>query len=172
MTGNLTVLHSFSGRDGYDPSGGLIQATDGYLYGLALDGAFGKGVIFRISTSGNYTLLHLFSGPDGDGPVGQLIQAHNGYFYGATQGQGGCTTSSDGGCGSVFRMDKQGRVTVLYAFTAAKSDGAFPQTGLVQGKDGVLYGTSWEGGSAGSGVIFELRLPAAPVSNVSTSVPH
>jgi hypothetical protein len=37
-TGKLTTLHSFSGNDGEHPVGGLIQATNGLLYGTAADG--------------------------------------------------------------------------------------------------------------------------------------
>ena len=89
--GNLTTLYSFTGGDdGAQPSGGLIQASDGYLYGATLvGGASSAGVVFRTDTSGNMTTLYSFSGgTDGYGPEGSLIQATDGYFYGVTQNGG------------------------------------------------------------------------------------
>ena len=48
--GKLTTLHTFDGTDGAGPVGGLIQATNGIFYGTtALDGAGGRGTLFRLS---------------------------------------------------------------------------------------------------------------------------
>jgi uncharacterized repeat protein (TIGR03803 family) len=46
----LTVLHSFSGPDGANPSGGLLQATNGLLYGTTYaGGADSSGTVFRLA---------------------------------------------------------------------------------------------------------------------------
>ena len=48
-TGSLTVLHSFSGADGIQPSAGLLQAGDGLLYGSTIvGGAHGLGTLFKL----------------------------------------------------------------------------------------------------------------------------
>ena len=121
-SGNLTTLYSFTGgADGAQPSGGLIQASDGYLYGATLaGGASSAGVVFRTDTSGNMTTLYSFSGgTDGYGPEGSLIQATDGYFYGVTQNGGNltCEILPTSGCGTIFRIDSTGNLTTLYSFT-------------------------------------------------------
>lgn len=62
--GTLTSLYSFTaGADGSHPFAGLLQATDGKLYGTT----FG-GTVFKITLQGKLTALHTFQGTDGAGP--------------------------------------------------------------------------------------------------------
>jgi uncharacterized repeat protein (TIGR03803 family) len=64
--GAFSVLHTFTGLDGSNPLGPLVQGTDGYLYGTTLDGgANGVGTIFKISTRGDFTLLYTLDGTHG-----------------------------------------------------------------------------------------------------------
>src|SRR5882762_4654685 len=72
-------------------------------------------------------------------------------FYG-TAIQGGL---DHGGFGTVFKMNPQGVVSVLYRFLGS-TDGAFPMAGLVEGTDGNLYGTTEEGGSDNIGTLFQI----------------
>jgi uncharacterized repeat protein (TIGR03803 family) len=49
MAGTVTVMHTFTGPDGYEPWAALVQGTDGGLYGsTVVGGAFGLGVLFRV----------------------------------------------------------------------------------------------------------------------------
>jgi uncharacterized repeat protein (TIGR03803 family) len=99
-TGVLTVLHSFSGADGEYPTAGLVQATDGKLYGTTSQGGtHGFGTIFSITTSGAFTALYNFDNVHGAYPYGGLMQHTNGTLYGTTAG-GGTT-----GDGTVFSLD-------------------------------------------------------------------
>jgi uncharacterized repeat protein (TIGR03803 family) len=81
----VTVLHSFGIGD--SPSAGLVQATDGKLYGTTFfGGGFGNRMIFSITTSGTFAALYSFpsfDGVDGANPFG-LMQHTNGKFYGVT----------------------------------------------------------------------------------------
>ncbi len=91
--GALTTLHSFHGSDGSNPSGGLVEATDGNFYGTTGgSGAHGWGTVFKISPTGELTTLHSFCAQtgcsDGSVPLAGLLQATNGSFYGTTQGGG------------------------------------------------------------------------------------
>jgi uncharacterized repeat protein (TIGR03803 family) len=92
--GKLTTLYSFCAktncRDGNYPVAGLVQATDGDLYGTT--GGNGdngnRGTVFKITPSGKLTTLHSFcdeSGcSDGKEPETGLIEATNGNLYGTT----------------------------------------------------------------------------------------
>jgi uncharacterized repeat protein (TIGR03803 family) len=88
--GAITVLHSFAGTgDGTEPVGGLVQATDGNLYGTTsmATGTSGCGTIFRISPNGkNFATLFTFpsDGSMGCNPDVTLTQHTNGILYGDT----------------------------------------------------------------------------------------
>src|ERR1019366_6409934 len=57
----FNTLLSFDGTDGASPTAGLVQATNGYLYGTtALGGANDYGTVFKITPSGTLTTLHSF----------------------------------------------------------------------------------------------------------------
>ena len=91
--GTFTKLYDFcalsSCADGATPEAGLIQGTDGNLYGTTFGGgANGKGTIFSITTSGVLTTLHSFDGTDGNQPWAGLVQDTNGTFYGTTYSGG------------------------------------------------------------------------------------
>jgi uncharacterized repeat protein (TIGR03803 family) len=57
-------------------------------------------------------------------------------------------------------------LTVLYTFTAA-SDGGYPHRSLLRHSQGNLYGTTFQGGSAGDGVVFKLTTTDAETLEVS-----
>jgi len=107
--GALTTLYSFCSQsgcaDGAGPNGGLMQGTDGNLYGMTSSGGTsGLGTAFEITLAGSLTTLHSFGGTDGSGPNAGLVQAPSGKFYGTTQ-QGGSSSNCSSGCGTVFSLD-------------------------------------------------------------------
>lgn len=102
--------------------------------------------------TGEFTVLYSFSGGSSDGasPTA-LIQGSDGNFYGTT-GAGG---SNDRGV--VFEVTPAGAETVLHVFpNTTTTDGQEPYAGLIQGSDGNFYGTTYFGGTANSGVVFEV----------------
>lgn len=154
--GVLTPLYSFTGaHDGADPRGGLVQASDGNLYGTTADGGTNSdGTVFRITTNGTLKSLYSFTGGhDGTFPEATLVQASDGNLYGTTY-QGGISNSLPG-YGAVFRITTNGLLTPLYSFTNG-FDGADPVAGLVQASDGNLYGTTEAGGTNHYGAIFRI----------------
>jgi uncharacterized repeat protein (TIGR03803 family) len=104
--GTLTPLHSFNYEDGAYPVGGLVQATDGNLYGTTSQGGLGgQGTVFQITTTGRLTTLVWFNGTNGANPQGALIQARDGSFYGTAEfGHTGYNGYPDSGDGLVFRL--------------------------------------------------------------------
>jgi uncharacterized repeat protein (TIGR03803 family) len=149
--GSFTFLVSFAGTNGSVPAGGLVQGTDGNLYGTTQWGgttynggvASGGGTVFGITTNGILTTLYSFTGGnDGRAPQASLIQAKDGYLYGTASG-------------AIFQMTTRGFIIPL-----APAGSPFP--GLIQGKDGCLYGMTSEDGVKGDGTIFRIS-PAPPV---------
>jgi uncharacterized repeat protein (TIGR03803 family) len=149
--GNEHVIHSFINKDGRWPAAGLFRDTSGNLYGITLYGGFAYegGVAFKVDSSGNETVIRDFLYADGKGcpPVGDLVGSAGGDLFGVA-----LTASS--GRGLVFELDQSGRENVLHRFVG--SDGADPAAGLLRDSAGNLYGTTFDGGATGQGVVFEL----------------
>jgi uncharacterized repeat protein (TIGR03803 family) len=160
-TGTLTTLVFFdSFTNGANPYAGLIQGSDGNFYGTTYVGGFnGYGTVFRVTPTGSFTTLVDFNFNNGANPLASLIQANDGNFYGTTY-QGGNSTSCTNGCGTAFKMALDGTVTTLVNFSS--TNGAKPRARLLQGSDGNLYGTTYQGGSSNVGTVFRLNLGLPP----------
>jgi len=159
------VLYSFSGgSDGYAPSGGVIFDGAGSLYGTTISGGVGCdgascGTVFKLTRAsvGQWTesVLYNFSGgSDGQNPHGMLAFDAVGNLYGTTASGG------SGNWGTVFELspgsDGQWSESVLWRFTGG-GDGEYPESGVLIGGSGQLYGTATSGGgSTENGTVFEL----------------
>jgi uncharacterized repeat protein (TIGR03803 family) len=78
---------------GAHPSGSLMQAKDGKLYGMTHEGGYADaGVIFSFDpSSSTYTTVKDFDGSYGENgayPTGSLMQASDGKLYGMTYSGG------------------------------------------------------------------------------------
>src|ERR1039457_1136572 len=176
----LTTLYSFCAQsgcpDGDGPSAGVIQATNGNLYGTtAFGGANAFGTIFELTMSGTLTTRYSFCGAaetsggckgtsnsanNGYDPVVGLVQATDGDFYGTTFG-GGANVSAcppNTGGGTVFKITPRGKLTTLYSFCSQSggADGYDPVSTLVQARNGDFYGTTRWGGDHNDGTVFRL----------------
>ena len=160
------VAYTFSGSDGTFPNGDLIRDSAGNFYGTTqFGGASNQGEIFKLSSSGQLTILYSFTGgTDGGIPIGRVL-ASGGSFYGTTASGGDATCA----CGTAYKLDSSGKLTVLHAFTGG-TDGSQnqgqPELGLVS-INGDFYGaTSFGGvlgcdGSLGCGVIYKVTPTAS-----------
>jgi uncharacterized repeat protein (TIGR03803 family) len=119
----------------------------------------GCDTLFKFDiASGRETVLHRFrGGRDGLSPNSLLAYA-NSTLYGTTVGGGdlGCRYDYVG-CGTVFKFDiASGREQVLYRFRGRR-DGAAPYNGVIE-VNGVLYGTTANGGTNDNGTVFSVSL--------------
>jgi len=165
----FTPLHEFpvTASDGKTPAG-LLLAGDGQLYGGTVAGGTGglfgdHGVLYRMNTDGSgYTILrHLDTQSDGRQMLAALLQDTHGVLYGVLR-NGGTATLAEGGNGTVFRMNTNGTgFTVLHVFISpviipSSTDGYDPKDALIEGPDQMLYGTTYQGGTARRGTVFRI----------------
>ena len=90
-----------------------------------------------------FKVLHTFHGKDGAGPVGQLVRDQRGNLYGVAGVGGANKCGSEGGCGTVFKMNEAGKLIWQYNFNGP--DGENPVAGLLF-NGGEFYGTTVYGG--------------------------
>jgi len=164
--GSFQTLYTFDHipPGGFDPFAGLVQGSDGNLYGATFFGGTNQyvpnqnsylgGAMYRISPTGAYSTVCSFGATanSGSNPQGGLVQGSDGNFYGMTT-QGGLT--NDGGV--VFQASAAGALTTLYVFGGLPTDGRDPVAALVQGCDGWFYGTTPGGGTNGDGTVFRIN---------------
>ena len=168
------MLHDFSGSDGCYPVGVVVIGNDGVLYGgvsgsgMSLDGQqeqVGPG-IFSLAPPAAFggawteTILHLFG--DYTAYPNGLTIGSGGVLYGTTKyaGSGPCIAESLRDVGSFLSwspLPASGDAwleATLYNFMGG-SDGAFPETPVVIGSGGVLYGTTQP--TVNSATVFSLQ---------------
>ncbi|MBS0580720.1 MAG: hypothetical protein JSR36_15795 [Proteobacteria bacterium] len=153
LAGTETILHSLgAGSDGSAPAGSLLQASDGYFYGLTQSGgANAAGAVIKIDAAGNETVLvSLGSGSDGAAPKGDLLQANDGTFYALTSSGGA------NGLGAVVQVSLNGAESVVYSF-AGGADSQTPTGSLIEGPDGTLYGTTSDARAGAAGTVFQIN---------------
>lgn len=146
----LTTLHTFFGEDGGSPRAGLIQASDGQLYGVTSGGGqFGGGTVFRMGLDGAFQTIYHFGADarDGGRPLGALMQKKDGLLCGTTYWGG------ERNSGTVYCLTTDGQMNVVRAFP----DDGGSTSPLIEGDDGSLLGTANFGGSQGQGSLFKLR---------------
>jgi uncharacterized repeat protein (TIGR03803 family) len=169
-SGKLTTLYSFCAQtgcaDGSEPIAGLVQATDGNLYGTTRYGGMENffGTVYKITPGGTLTTIYTFclaGGACGYQPWAGLVQGTNGELYGTTQ-YGGFLTGdcANDGCGTIFSLNV--------------GLGPFVETLPTSGKVGAtikILGTNLAGASNvsfnGTAAVFTL----ASSSEITTTVP-
>jgi len=168
--GVYTVLYSFSSAagapllDGHSPRVGLVQASDGKLYGTTTrGGVYGWGTIFEVDLVGNFRVVYNLNNPvkAGGGPATKLIQASDGNLWG-TGGQDPFAT--------LYAISTAGTLLQSTLFTCAQSDTGEVTAPLIQGTDGKLYGAGNSSLCAptqgvNSGTIFSINASLPPRPN-------
>jgi uncharacterized repeat protein (TIGR03803 family) len=160
---------------GFPQTPGSLLAADseGNFYGTSsYGGSDNLGTVFKLSPNsfGGWTYSELYSFcqlrecKDGENPgTGPLLIDSSGNIYGTTSRGGTSQNCNVNGCGVVFRLNPDGKETVIYNFTGG-ADGSSPEYGLTMDSGGNLYGTTVTGGDLtcpinppqGCGVVFKI----------------
>lgn len=158
-TSTLTVRNEFNGIDGAYVSGGVVQRSNGKLYGLTESGGFDDfGVLYEYDPATfSYSVKFDFDGNNGAYPEGALMIASNGKLYGTASGGG---TTFDG---VIFEYDPPfATLNVIHDFDY--TDGSVPDGDLVEVSN-KLYGLTVYGGYYEYGIIFEYDLLSSQFTN-------
>lgn len=161
--GKETVLYRFKGSpDGSYPLSGLTD-LHGTLYGATWFGgdagcaAGGCGIVFSMTHSGHEKVLYRFLGSpygDGENPIADLIKVKD-VLYGVTANGGNTVGNFGTTSGTVFSVTPSGQEKMVYKFQPNSTDGLNPYGGLLK-RNGVIYGTTLNGGQYGDGTVFSL----------------
>ena len=145
--GVLNTLVSFKAEDfvlGSAPTTALTKGLDGNLYGTT---SFGRNRLFKTTPEGELTFIE----PPGDVFSGDyfssLLQVPDGSFYFSSVYGG---RDNDG---AFFHLLPDGTGKTLLSCDG--THGQAPETGLILGSDGDLYGTDSAGGK-GDGEVFKI----------------
>ncbi len=151
--GAFTTVYTFTGGiDGAFPAIQLAQGNDGLFYGTTVAGGVnGTGSVFTVSSAGTFTTLFSFNATNGASPTAGLVQGSDSNFYGTTYFGG---TNKDSKAGTVFQITPAGTLTTLFQFNG-NTNGDFPDAQMIQGSDGLFYGTT-SGGKQGDGTVFKI----------------
>jgi uncharacterized repeat protein (TIGR03803 family) len=170
-SGTLATLYQFchgfgTCTDGSAPLAGVIQASDGNFYGTTFTGGTkggwpaglgDNGTAFQLTQGGTLTTLYSFDNSSsyayGSWPRAVLMQGSDGNLYGTTNQRG-----ANGNYGAIFKITTSGSITALYSFCAVSgcTDGANPESPLIQATDGNYYGTTHLGGANNGGTVYRI----------------
>ncbi|MCD6018915.1 MAG: hypothetical protein K0S53_2036 [Bacteroidetes bacterium] len=138
--------------DGQDAKGGLMQASNGKIYGMtSFGGVNNGGELFEYNpVTNSYANKFDFNDQqNGSNPIGTLYQASDGKLYGSTPS----TANYDG---TLFRYDPLSNIlSFLYFFDGISSGGTSPTGTFVEAANGMLYAlTYYSGDTSPGGILF------------------
>ncbi len=148
--GSFATLYSFNVTDGALPSG-LIQATDGNVYGITEYGGTGSchtlleangcGTIFKITSGGSLTTLYSLRGGTGGYAPNSLLEGSDGNLYGTTE-YGGPGPQDQLGNGTAFEFSLASPSVPTIASSGGVLNGASFQPGIAPDTWITLNGTN------------------------------
>jgi uncharacterized repeat protein (TIGR03803 family) len=154
-----SVVHSFGmGTDGAEPVGGVVFDSAGNFYGTTLlGGTYGNGTVYEATPSGKgFTTRVIYSfgadTTDALNPAAGVTVDAQGNLYGTTSFGGA------NGIGAIYKLSPSASgwtESVLYSFKGL-DDAQNPVGGLILDPSGNLYGTTFDGGVNGGGIVYQL----------------
>ena len=179
--GTVTTLYSFDNTNtGYYPFGGLYQDSTGAFYGATRYGGVNTvGVVYKMTiaiVSGSPVATvapyYNFKGFNSTTPslsepgypyYGELIKGSDGKLYGTTYSGG----VNNYGAAYSLTIGATPTLSIIHSFnTGAGAGGYNPYSGVTEGSDGKLYGTTYYGGANGSGTVYSLTKDGATYTDI------
>lgn len=161
-SGTYSLLYKFgtTSSDGASPFGILTIDSAGNLYGTTsvgggtcgINGVFGCGTVYKLTSAGVETVLYRFTGQlDGWEPFSNLVRDGSGNLYGTASAGG------KNGQGVLFKLTPKNKLSVIYPFCSVSgcTDGASPRN-IIRTSAGVFYGATPGGGTSLRGVAFKI----------------
>lgn len=157
---NFQTLQVFNGTNGGTPQGPMVQAANGWIYGVTNPVTDSSNTLMRAATvyrfdpsnpAATFETIWTQEYTPGGAPLdGGLVQAGDGNLYFGLYGSGYCSQ------GRVYRVTLPTTVTVLHEQCDITGIRLWP--GLAVGADGALYGVAQGAGSHGTGAVYRLTL--------------
>ncbi len=150
--GGWTITaYDFPGRDyGGNPLSGVVLDASGNLSGTTSYDGCCAPVVYQLTPAGSsWSESTLYTFALSANPQGGVILDGSGGFFG--------TTFSTDSPSTVYELSPTGAewtYSLLYNFSGSDNPG--PESGVVQGADGSLYGTTCGDGTFGNGSVFKL----------------
>ena len=116
--------------------------------------AFGSKLVLSTGQAQTFTTIRSFGNPtnvSGMGAQCQLVQGLDGTLYG-TASYGDCNVA-----GTIFKVQPDGTGFAVLKWFTNSFEGANPKGGLTLSGN-TLYGTTYDGGAASNGVVFQINI--------------
>ena len=160
--GQLSPLITLPKVNGILPTntdGGLVQASNGVLYGPLITYSVNQAQFYEIHTSGaGFQEFPQIGTLEIDFSISSLIQASDGNLWTAFNEQ----SANDGIVIAMSPVDG----SIVRQFQFDGTNGATPLASVVQGADGKIYGTAIAGGAVGNG-----KVASGTVWNLDAGLP-
>jgi uncharacterized repeat protein (TIGR03803 family) len=152
--GSFAPIHQFgSGVDGADPFGGVVSDAQGNIFGTTINGGkTGAGTAWELSPTkaGGWAYKVLANFMQGEHPTWSLLPDGAGGYYGTAP-----ETPATKGRAYVFHLTETNNVWGISKVSGVGS-GFMPESGVVWGPDGKLYGANAEGGTKFAGTVYQV----------------
>ncbi len=173
-TSTIITVASFIGSNGNGPASGVTLDSKENLFGTTyIGGTANLGTVWEIASGSNtITVLASFTGPNGANPFGGVTLNSKGNLFGTTYFGG---SSASLAVGTIWEIaDGTTALTTVASFTGTGATGdmnaAHPQGGLIFDGDGNLFGTTYSGGSANKGTVWEIATGTTSLTTVASFI--